>query len=93
MDGNGPSLGIGPSVLESIFITSVYWSLGATLVEESRTKFDGYVKKLASLSEVPGEGAVAGPGEVPSHYPTLYEYYFDQEQSKSVIAIYVLHMS
>ncbi len=84
MDGNGPSLGIGSTVLESIFITSVYWSLGAALIEESRTKFDSYVKKLASLSEVSGEGAVAGPGEIPTHYPTLYEYYFDQEHSKLV---------
>lgn len=84
-DGNGPSLGIGASVLESIFLAAVYWSLGASLIEESRTKFDSFVKKLASLNEVSGEGAVAGPGDVPTHYPTLYEYYFDQEQSKSVV--------
>ena len=49
-----------------------------------QVKFDSYVKKLASLTEVPGEGAVAGPGEIPIHYPTLYEYYFDDKQQKWV---------
>ena len=78
------SLGLGSAVLESIFLASLYWSLGASLIEDSQTKFDGYIKKLASLSEVTGEGAVAGPGEIPTHYPTLYEYFFDQELLKWV---------
>ena len=82
--GGGPSLGIGLAVLESYFLTALYWSLGAALVGDSRSKFDNYVKKLASLSEVPGQGAVAGPGEIPIHHNTLYEYYFDAEQSKWV---------
>lgn len=82
--GGGAGLGIGSSVLECYFLTSLYWSLGASLIEESRTKFDLYIKKLASLSEVPGEGAVAGPGEIPVHFPTLYEYYFDPELLKWV---------
>ena len=82
--GAGPSLGISSSTLECYFLAAVYWSLGASLIEESRTKFDQYVKKLASLTEVPGEGAVAGPGEIPVHFPTLYEYYFDPELLKWV---------
>ena len=82
--GSGPSMGIGSATLESYFLTALYWSLGAALVEESRTKFDNYVKKLASLTEVPGQGAVAGPGEIPIHCNTLYEYYFDPELSKWV---------
>lgn len=77
-------LGIGSEVLECYFLTALYWSLGAGLIEESRTKFDTYVKRLAGLTEVPGEGAVAGPGEIPIHYPMLYEYYFDPELSKWV---------
>lgn len=77
-------LGIGAEVLECYFLTALYWSLGASLIEESRGKFDTYVKKLAALTEVPGEGAVAGPGEIPIHYPMLYEYYFDPEQAKWV---------
>lgn len=81
---SGSSLGIGSAVLECYFLTSLYWSLGATLIEESRLKFDAYVKKLASMTEVPGENASAGPGEIPIHYPTLYEYYFDTEELKWV---------
>lgn len=53
-------------------------------MEESRVKFDNYVKKLASLTDVPGEGTVAGPGEMPIHFPTLYEYYFNPEINKWV---------
>lgn len=77
-------LGIGSDVLECYFLTALYWSLGASLIEESRVKFDAYVKKLTGLTEVPGEGTVAGPGEIPIHYPTLYEYYFDPELLKWV---------
>ena len=78
-DGKGPSLGLGSSVLEAHFLAAVYWSLGAALIEESRTKFDAYMKKLSGLSEVSG---VAGAGELPSQYPTLYEYYFDPDDHK-----------
>ena len=77
-------LGIGSEVLECYFLTALYLSLGAALIEESRKVFDSYVKKLAGLTERPGDGAVAGPGEIPVHYPTLYEYYFDPEMSKWV---------
>ena len=80
----GSSLGIGSAVLECYFLMSLYWSLGATLIEESRIKFDAYVKKHASMTEVPRENASAGPGEIPIHYPTLYEYYFDTEELKWV---------
>lgn len=84
-DGKAKSgLGIGSEVLECYFLAALYWSLGASLIEDSRSKFDTYVKRLAALTEVPGEGAVAGPGEIPIHYPMLYEYYFDPELSKWV---------
>ena len=75
-----PKLGIGPNVLECYFLTALYCSLGASLVEESQVKFDSYIKKLAAKTDVPGEGAVAGPEEMPIHYPTLYEYFFDSEK-------------
>ena len=80
----GGALGISGATLESYFLLALYWSLGAALVEDSRVKFDAYVKKIAQLTEVPGPGPVAGPGEIPSHYPTLYEYSFDREQLKWV---------
>lgn len=83
-EGKSASLGLGSEVLECYFITSLYWSLGAALVEDSRIRFDHYVKKLSALPEVSGEGAVAGPGEIPIHYPTLYEYFFDPDLLKWV---------
>ena len=82
--GGGPSLGLGSAVIECYFLMALYWSLGATLIEESRVKFDSFVKRLASMTEVPGTGAVAGPEQIPIHYPTLYEYKFDPEQLKWV---------
>lgn len=82
--GGGGGFGLGPALLECYYLTALYWSLGASLVEESRVKFDILVKKLANLTEVPGEGAVAGPGEIPCHYPSLYEYYFDPQELKWV---------
>lgn len=80
--GPAAGLGIGPATLECYFLVALYWSLGACLIEESRTKFDNYVKKLANLTEVPGEGSVAGPGEIPVHQATLYEYFFDAKEQK-----------
>ena len=80
----GPAAGLGLSTatLECFFLTALYWSLGACLIEESRVKFDTYVKKLASLTEVSGEGSVAGPGEIPIHHSTLYEYFYDAAEAK-----------
>ena len=72
------------SILECYFLTAVYWSFGASLIEESRSKFDLFVKKLTGLKEKPGDGTVAGPEELPVHYPTLYEYFFDQDLNKWV---------
>ena len=83
-DKSGGGLGIGSTLLECYFLVALYWSLGATLVQESRVKFDSYVKRLASMTEVPGEGAVAGPGEIPIHHPTLFEYFFDTKEQKWV---------
>ncbi len=53
----------GPS-LEAYFVQAVYWSLGATLVEESKDKFDYYIKYCASMPTAP-ESAEAKAGEVP----------------------------
>ena len=79
-----PSMGIGGNVLESYFLTCIYWSLGATLIEESRVKFDDVVKRLANLPQNAGEGSVVELGEIPVHLETLYEYYLDTEQNKWV---------
>ena len=82
--GPAAGLGLGTATLECYFLTALYWSLGACLIEESRVKFDAYVKKLANLTEVPGEGNVAGPGEIPVHHSTLYEYFYDGDEGKWV---------
>ena len=82
--GTGAGLALGTATLECYFLTALYWSLGACLIEESRVKFDAYVKKLANLTEVPGEGIVAGPGEIPVHHSTLYEYFYDGDEGKWV---------
>lgn len=79
---SGLSLGIGADTIQCYFLTALYWSLGAPLIEESRIKFDTYIKKLSNLTEVGGEDQRAGPGEVPTYLPTLYEYYYDGPSSK-----------
>ncbi|MEQ2161926.1 hypothetical protein GOODEAATRI_014749, partial [Goodea atripinnis] len=52
-------------VLESYFLEALYCSLGATLVESDRIKFDEFIKRLSCLSTVHEEEALAGPGEIP----------------------------
>ena len=79
-----PSMGLGTSVLESVFLTALYWSLGGTLIEDSRSRFDDIVKKLSGLPMNSAEGAVVETGEIPVALPTLYEYYFDLETRKWV---------
>lgn len=79
-----PSMGIGTNLLESFFLTAVYWSLGGTLIEESRNRFDDVAKKLSGLPMNPAEGAVVETGEIPVALQTLYEYFFDPETKKWV---------
>ncbi|EDV22455.1 uncharacterized protein TRIADDRAFT_50643 [Trichoplax adhaerens] len=69
-------------VLESLFINSLVWSLGAGLEEDSREKFDQYVKYISGLQTIEEEGVVVGPGELPGAMPTLYDYYFDANKKK-----------
>ncbi|XP_070572584.1 dynein axonemal heavy chain 10-like isoform X2 [Ptychodera flava] len=72
-----------PDILECVFLQALYWSLGACLLEDGRVKFDGYVKYLASMASVQDDDkTLAGAGELPANHPTLYEYFFDQEEVK-----------
>ena len=41
-----------PMELEAFFLQALIWSVGAGLLEDGRIKFDGYVKYLASLTQV-----------------------------------------
>lgn len=51
--------------LESFFIEALYCSLGASLLDGGRKKFDDLVKRLSCLSSVHDEETLAGPGELP----------------------------
>ena len=49
--------------------SALYWSLGASLIEESRIKFDNYAKRLASMPTIPDDSMLAGPGR--THHYTM----------------------
>ena len=72
---------LGVEVTESIFITSLIWSVGAAMLEDGRIKFDSLLKRLAGLTSNPAEGIAVGPGEIPTQLSTLYEYFFDSTRS------------
>ncbi|XP_056602848.1 dynein axonemal heavy chain 10 isoform X1 [Triplophysa dalaica] len=63
--------------LECYFLEALYCSLGASLLDEGRQKFDDFIKKLSSLNSVHDEKVLAGPGEIPVHLPTLFDFHFD----------------
>ncbi|XP_055533348.1 dynein axonemal heavy chain 10 [Wyeomyia smithii] len=68
-------------VVECGFIQCLYSSLGAALLEESRPKFDTFVKQnleMISIEDSPTASAKAG--QLPSLKPTLYDYFFDQKK-------------
>lgn len=52
-------------VLECYFLEALYCSLGATLLDSGKIKFDEFIKKLSCLNTVHDEKALAGPGEIP----------------------------
>ncbi|KAL8180178.1 UNVERIFIED_CONTAM: Dynein heavy chain 10, axonemal [Gekko kuhli] len=54
-----------PDVLECYFLEALYSSLGASLLEAGRPKFDDFVKRLSSMSTVNDEMTLARPGELP----------------------------
>ncbi|XP_069565682.1 dynein axonemal heavy chain 10 [Brachyistius frenatus] len=71
-------------VLECYFLEALYCSLGATLLEDGRIKFDEIIKRLSCLTTVHDEKVQAGPGEIPGHLPTLYDFHFDGTRMKWV---------
>ncbi|CAL8247788.1 unnamed protein product [Merluccius merluccius] len=54
-----------PEAMECYFLEALCCSLGATLLDDGRRKFDDFIKKLSCLSPVHDEKAMAGPGEIP----------------------------
>uniref|UniRef100_A0A8C0KP17 Dynein axonemal heavy chain 10 n=1 Tax=Canis lupus dingo TaxID=286419 RepID=A0A8C0KP17_CANLU len=71
-----------PDLLECYFLEALYCSLGASLLEDGRIKFDECIKRLASLPSADTEGEWANPGELPGHLPTLYDFHFDSTRKK-----------
>jgi dynein heavy chain len=71
-------------IIESIFIFSVVWSLGASLVEDSRVLFDIFLKRMSDWNIIENPDVVAGAGQLPGVLPTLYEYFFDTNDVKWV---------
>lgn len=51
--------------LECYFLEALYCSLGASLLEKGRQKFDDFIKKMSSLNSVHDEKVLAGPGQIP----------------------------
>ncbi|XP_053509735.1 dynein axonemal heavy chain 10 isoform X2 [Ictalurus furcatus] len=68
--------------LESFYIEALYCSLGASLLDSGRKKFDDFVKRLSGLTSVHDERTLAGPGELPGFLPTLYDFHFDASVKK-----------
>lgn len=54
-----------PDVLECFFLEALYCSLGASLLDAGRIKFDENVKRISCMSIVQGENILAKPGELP----------------------------
>lgn len=52
-------------VLECYFLEALYCSLGATLVDDGREKFDDLTKRTSCLTTMCDEKKMAGPGELP----------------------------
>jgi dynein heavy chain len=68
-------------VLECAFIQCLYFSLGASLIDDSRTRFDDFMKKLNPMMSV--QDSIEKPAnttQCPSAKSTLYEYFFDIER-------------
>ncbi|XP_051490092.1 dynein axonemal heavy chain 10 [Apus apus] len=73
-----------PDVLECFFLEALYFSLGATLLDAERIKFDENVKRISCMPTVHDDNILAKPGELPGQLPTLYDFHFDGLKKKWV---------
>ncbi|KAJ8284497.1 hypothetical protein COCON_G00033470 [Conger conger] len=84
LDGLLVEDGLDAAVLECFFLEALCCSLGGTLVDAGKVKFDGFVKKISCMTTSNNENSLANPGEFPGTLPTLYDFHFDGEQRKWV---------
>jgi dynein heavy chain, axonemal len=70
-------------VIECSFVQSLYFSFGAALVDDSRIRFDSFMKKLNPLMAI--SDTMEKPAnftQCPTAKSTLYEYFFDIERKE-----------
>nr|KAJ3423035.1 Dynein heavy chain 10, axonemal [Polyrhizophydium stewartii] len=67
------------AVVESIFIQSLVWSLGASLLEEDRARFSDGLKKISELPLVNTNASII-LGQLPGSEKLLYDYFFDAQE-------------
>ncbi|XP_047141246.1 dynein axonemal heavy chain 10 isoform X1 [Hydra vulgaris] len=68
----------GEVVIESIFIFSLVWSIGAGLLDDDRIKFDAYLKYLSGLPL--SMDTEVGCTQIPILLPTLFDYFLSLEK-------------
>ena len=54
-----------PEALECYFLEALCCSLGASLLDDGRRKFDEFIKTASCLTPVQDETTGAGPGQIP----------------------------
>ncbi|KYN03638.1 Dynein heavy chain 10, axonemal, partial [Cyphomyrmex costatus] len=80
---------------EAMYIQACYWSFGASIVDEARSKFDEYIKKICGFTlvqDTPAKQAIAK--FIPISFPTIYDYVLDIKEKvwnawKWLVPVYV----
>ncbi|KAJ1557345.1 Dynein heavy chain 10, axonemal, partial [Nowakowskiella sp. JEL0078] len=67
------------AIIEGVFIQSLIWAIGASLLEDDRHKFSEGVKKLAELPQIHTAAPVM-IGQLPGNEKHLYDYHFDANE-------------
>jgi dynein heavy chain len=68
------------TAIEAVFVQSLVWSLGATLLEDDRTKFSEAVKKVSELPQAQNQPFIT-QGQLPGNELSLYDYHFDLSEN------------
>jgi len=71
------------STLEALFISSVVWSIGSSITQHERPRFDEFLKNLAGHISQDNRTTGRVPATmIPCKEPTLYEYVFFTESAE-----------